>query len=183
MSHEQLCIYVTNTPVALHQTNCALPYKRVTKSLCIGVTNSLCIGVMNDNVHESRTTMYIRHQQTWCMTTAKLCTTMCTSHELLCIEVTNDFVHESRTTRHTWWMTSARLCTKRRCVCARALPALSVCVTWRIYPCDMAHSYVWQGTFICATWDIYMCDMTHSDVWQDSFICVTWLVRICDMTH
>jgi len=67
--------------------------------------------------------------------------------------------------------------------------------------CDIAHSYVWHGSFIRVTWLIHMCngsfirDVAHSSVtwlihmWHGSFIRVTWLIHmcngsfICDMAH
>jgi len=58
-----------------------------------------------------------------------------------------------------------------------------ICVAWLIHMCDMTHSYVCHDSFICVIWLIRMCDMTHSYVWHDSFICVTWLIHMCDMTH
>jgi len=51
-------------------------------------------------------------------------------------------------------------------------------VTWLIHMCDMAHSYVWHGSFICVTWLIHMCDMTHSYVTR-----TTQWVRLAWMSH
>ena len=59
--------------------------------------------------------------------------------------------------------------------------------------CDMAHSYVWHGSFIWVAWLIHKYDMTHSYIWHcssicpcawyESFICVTWLIHMCDVIH
>jgi len=71
------------------------------------------------------------------------------------------------------------------------------CVTWRIYTCDMTHSYVWHIS-VCSL-DNGSTDTFYVTVWHDSFIrdlphttwCVTWRIHmwhdshylVCDMTH
>jgi len=38
---------------------------------------------------------------------------------------------------------------------------------------DMTRSYTWHEASMCVTWRIYMCNMTHWHVWSDSFVCGT----------
>ena len=84
-----------------------------------------------------------------------------------------------------------------------------ICVTWRTRMCDMAHSYVWHGSFrcgTCLTWhmsvschthesvrhvtqghvsrDTWVCHVTHMNQCVMSRIhvlCVTWRTHMCDM--
>ena len=60
-----------------------------------------------------------------------------------------------------------------------------VALSRHISMCNMAHSYVWNNSFLCATWLICMGDMAHPHVWlsPDLFLCVLRVVSHAGMRH
>jgi len=80
---------------------------------------------------------------------------------------------------HMTWRIWVYIHTPRICVlCIPHDVNIFVRVTWRMYMCDLLHSYAWHDAFACV-----MYDKTHFYVWYDSFPNVTWLVPMFHMTQ
>jgi len=57
------------------------------------------------------------------------------------------------------------------CVCV----CVCICVTLNV-----THSYMWYASLICVPWRIYMCDMNHSYAWDNILEPIGCAVNVCE---